>query len=73
MVLEVVRIAIQSPLAITFFDYSEDTPMSQVKGKRVLMLLAKAENHTARFMATNASEGPADESVLVFYDDGGHP
>lgn len=57
----------------TLLDYSEDASMNQVRGKRVLKQLVKVEGHTARSTAVGASEGPADESVLVFYDDGDHP
>jgi hypothetical protein len=57
----------------TLFDYSEDASISQVRGKRVLKQLAKTEGRDARSMAANLSQSPADESVLVFYEDGDHP
>jgi hypothetical protein len=55
------------------FDYSEDASMSQVRGKRALKQLAKAEGNTTWATAGNASESLADERVLVFYDDGEYP
>jgi hypothetical protein len=54
-------------------DYSEDASISQVRGRRVLKELTKARSHGVRSTAANASDDPADESVLVFYDDVDEP
>lgn len=68
---------ILSTLADTYrralVDFSENASISQVGGKRLLKQLTEAKGRVERSAATNSSDNPADEPVLVFYDDRDQP
>jgi len=55
------------------FDYFKDASISQFWGNRVLKQLVNVDGHNTRSTAANQSKSPANESVLVFYEDGDHP